>query len=219
MGLNISKGNMYSFITHTWNVIKGKCYHDCLYCYMKKFKLYNTRFDEYELKTDLGKNNFIFVGSGCDMFADNISVDWILRILAHCRKFDNYYLFQSKNPKNFLKYETLLPDKTVLCTTIETDMYFKKIMGNSPFPEERAKAMSKLYRFHKYVTIEPIMDFNLTNLVELIKMCFPVMVNIGADSKGHGLPEPSKEDIFKLIVELKKFTIIHKKNNLKRVLV
>lgn len=30
MGLNISKGNMYEFVTHTWNIIKGKCYHDFL---------------------------------------------------------------------------------------------------------------------------------------------------------------------------------------------
>ena len=27
---------MYEFVTHTWNPIKGKCYHDCSYCYMKK---------------------------------------------------------------------------------------------------------------------------------------------------------------------------------------
>lgn len=38
MVLNEQKGNMYNFITHTWNPIKGKCWHDCSYCYMKKFK-------------------------------------------------------------------------------------------------------------------------------------------------------------------------------------
>ena len=31
-----SKGNMYEFVTHTWNPIKGKCSHGCTYCYMKK---------------------------------------------------------------------------------------------------------------------------------------------------------------------------------------
>lgn len=75
MGLNTSKGNMYEFITHTWNTIKGECYHDCSYCYMKRFgKLNKVRFDAKELKTDLGTGNFIFVGSSCDMFAENISV-------------------------------------------------------------------------------------------------------------------------------------------------
>ena len=35
--LRESKGNMYDFITHTWNPIKGKCLHNCSYCYMKRF--------------------------------------------------------------------------------------------------------------------------------------------------------------------------------------
>ena len=30
--LNRQKGNMYPWITHTWNPIKGKCPHDCTYC-------------------------------------------------------------------------------------------------------------------------------------------------------------------------------------------
>jgi len=44
MGLNISKGNMYGFMTHTFNIIKGRCSHDCVYCYMKQFKLIYFRF-------------------------------------------------------------------------------------------------------------------------------------------------------------------------------
>ena len=37
MALTKSRGNMYPFVTHTWNAIKGICFHDCPYCYMKKF--------------------------------------------------------------------------------------------------------------------------------------------------------------------------------------
>ena len=44
--LNKQKGNMYGFVTHTWNVIKGKCPHDCEYCYMKIFPLGELHFDE-----------------------------------------------------------------------------------------------------------------------------------------------------------------------------
>ena len=36
MGLNLSKGDMYKFVNYTWNPIKGKCLHDCSYCYMKQ---------------------------------------------------------------------------------------------------------------------------------------------------------------------------------------
>jgi len=32
MALRESKGNMYRFVTHTWNPIKGRCPHDCSYC-------------------------------------------------------------------------------------------------------------------------------------------------------------------------------------------
>ena len=70
MGLNKSRGNMYSWVSHTWNTVKGQCYHDCSYCYMKTWgKLPKVRFDEKELKTDLGKGNIIFVGNTNDMFA------------------------------------------------------------------------------------------------------------------------------------------------------
>ena len=40
---------MYPWVTHTWNVIKGKCPHDCSYCYMKRFPQGELRFDEKEL--------------------------------------------------------------------------------------------------------------------------------------------------------------------------
>jgi DNA repair photolyase len=36
MPLNRAKGNMFDFISHTWNPIKGACFHDCEYCYMKR---------------------------------------------------------------------------------------------------------------------------------------------------------------------------------------
>ncbi|HEA67556.1 MAG TPA: hypothetical protein ENI07_12145, partial [Desulfobacterales bacterium] len=64
---------MYGFVTHTLNTVKGKCPHDCSYCYMKRWGPQpELHFDESELKTDLykyGENQFIFVGSSCDMWA------------------------------------------------------------------------------------------------------------------------------------------------------
>ena len=52
MPLNKSIGNMYNFITHTWNTIKGECPHGCSYCYMKRWgKQPPLHFDEKELDT------------------------------------------------------------------------------------------------------------------------------------------------------------------------
>ena len=218
MGLNKSKGNMYKFVTHTWNTIKGECYHDCSYCFMKRWgKLNPVRFDEKELKTDLGENNFIFVGSSNDMFAENIPNDWIMNTLTKCNWYDNKYLFQSKNPARIDKYINDINREFYVCTTIETNRYYPEFMGNSPNPIVRSLGMEILRTQQKYVTIEPIMDFDLKPLIEIIKRCNPIQVNIGADSGNNNLPEPSWEKILQLKEELSKFTIIANKRNLGRL--
>ena len=218
MGLNKSKGNMYDFVTHTWNTIKGACYHDCSYCYMKRWgKLNPVRFDNKELKTDLGENNFIFVGSSNDMFAENIPNDWILNTLTKCNWYDNKYLFQTKNPAKFDNYIGDINRPFYICTTIETNRHYPEYMGNSPTPIVRSLGMEILRTKQKYVTIEPIMDFDLKPMVELIKRCEPIQVNIGADSGNNNLPEPSWKKIEQLKEELSKFTVIANKRNLKRL--
>lgn len=215
MGLNIAKGQMYPWISHTYNTIKGKCPHDCGFCYMKRWgKLSDTHFDRKELKTNLGEGNFIFVGSSCDMFADGIPAEWIFDTLDKCMGADNKYLFQSKNPRNIAPF--LLPDSTVVCTTIESNRIY--IDCHAPSPDDRARGMEMLSAFPRYVTIEPIMDFDLVPLVELIRRCEPEQVNIGADSGNNHLPEPSKDKVLALIDELSKFTTIARKNNLGRLI-
>jgi len=63
MPLRKQAGNMYDWVTHTWNPV-GKCRHNCSYCYMKRFPLGELRFDEREMNTNLGSGNVIFVGKG-----------------------------------------------------------------------------------------------------------------------------------------------------------
>ena len=135
MPLNKSTGNMYDFITHTWNTIKGECPHGCSYCYMKRWgKQPLLHFDEKELKTDLGKNNFIFVGSSCDMFADGIRHEWIARTLDYCKKFsENEYLVQTKNPARLPRfiynYSTdFFKTHFFICTTLETNIFYNTII-------------------------------------------------------------------------------------------
>ena len=220
--LNKSKGNMYEFINATWNSIKGACLHDCAYCYMKRWgKLNPVRLDEKELKCNLGSDNFIFVGSSCDIFAADIPAEWIEKTLEHCRKFDNRYLFQSKNPSRMMESLNAgnMPDNAVFCTTIETNRFYPEIMRNSPPIKERVDAMRELSnRADVYVTIEPILDFDLSDMVELLKQCNAKQINIGADSGGNKLPEPIKEKLLQLIEAIKSFSVIDKKRNLARML-
>ena len=222
MALNKSNGNMYTWVTHTWNTVKGECPHGCTYCYMKRFGQQKpVRFDESELKTDLGSGNFIFVGSSCDLFAKGIPDEWINRTLKHMEQFDNKYLIQSKNPDRILDYIhcNVISDKTVVCTTIESDSFYPEIMRDSPDPMQRSFAMEDISQVVKtFVTIEPVLDFHLEHLVKMIKRCNPTQVNIGADSGNNNLPEPSKEKLLALIDELKKFTVIDQKRNLNRIL-
>ena len=217
MKLNPPTGNMYDFVTHTGNAIKGKCPHDCSYCYMKQWKNQkDVRLDESELKGPMPEGNFIFIGSSCDMFAENIPGEWIREVLNYCCNFNNNYLFQSKNPERFFDFG--YPELTVFCTTIETNRWYGKVMQDSPHPENRAMSMSKISGFKNYLTIEPIMDFDLDDFVSMIQACNPDQVNIGADSGGNKLPEPSRAKIMALIEALEGFTTIHRKTNLKRLL-
>lgn len=225
MGLNKSKGNMYSFVTHTWNTIKGKCPHNCSYCYMKRWgEQKPVRLDGKELKTNLGEGNFIFVGSSCDMFAFGICSQWISKTLCVMDKYpDNKYLFQTKNPETmrFLSSRGGVDrnrcwDNVTACTTIETNRHYKQ-MGYTRTTRDRAWAMSQI-SLPKFVTVEPVMDFDPKEMVELLKLTGATQINIGCDSGGNNLPEPSKEKVENLIYEVGKFTKIHNKRNLGRLL-
>ena len=216
--LNAQKGNMYDFVTHTWNPIKGKCSHACSYCYMRQERLKPLRLEEKELKDDLGKGNFIFVGSSTDMFAEDVPEGWILQVLKKCGEHDNSYLFQTKNPKRFHEFFKFFPERSTFGTTIETNRsgHISKY-SKAPSVEERALGMKGLKSKERMLTIEPIMDFDIYELMDLIRCICPKWVNIGADSKRHGLPEPDLEKIFTLKEKLAEFTEVKQKKNLSRL--
>jgi len=220
------KGNMYEF-AKPWNPLGGECRHKCGYCSSLSFLRYPAFVEKYsgrpkliekELK-NLGSGETIFVVAQNDLFEENIINGIIRDILSHCNKYpSNKYFFQTKNPERLCKFIDLLPEDSIICTTIETNRWYPEYMGNTPTPQERAKWMSRINGFEKHITIEPIMDFDLEKMVNLIKRCNPSQINIGNDSKNHHLPEPSKEKALQLIAKLEKITVVHQKSNLKRIL-
>ena len=220
MSLVKARGNMYPFVSHTWNPIKGRCLHNCPYCYVKssRAKRYyqgDPYLSEKELKVNLGENNYIFVGSMTDMWGDWIPSAWITHILEHCQKYPkNKYLFQSKNPFRFLEDAVTFEINAVWGTTIESD---KQVDIN--VVHNRAWCLASMPSFYqRMVSIEPIMDFNVNSFVSMLKWIKPSFIVIGADSKGHNLPEPPAEKIRQLITELEKFTEVICKKNLGRLL-
>jgi DNA repair photolyase len=220
MPLNKSKGNMYEFISHTWNPVRGKCPYQCSYCFVSRWgEQKSLHLDEKELRTKLGTGNYIFICSGCDLFHPDVPGEWIAKVIIYSR--DQYpynnYLWHTKNPARFLTIPVWqFPPSSTFCTTIETNRIYKDI-SKAPPPLERSLALEK-FKSKKMVTIEPIMDFDLIPFVELLRRCTPFQVNIGADSGNNGLPEPSPEKIQELITVLSRYTEVYKKPNLKRIL-
>ena len=211
--------NMYTFVDERWNPVRGKCMFDCSYCYTKQWnRTYPLRLDEKVLKKDLGRGKYIFICSGCDLFAPDVPIEWIYRVLEHTRKYpENRYLWHTKNP---LRLSSIIKPEAndIACVTIETNRYIPSTISNAPMPIIRMEYLRDLWEGKRMITVEPIMDFDLDLFPGMILEARPMQVNIGADSRKCGLPEPPKEKIIALISELEKFTTVYKKSNLGRVL-
>jgi len=160
------------------------------------------------------------------MFGEWVSAKWIRAVLTYCHRFPhNIYLFQTKNPGRFKEFLNYFPIHTIFGTTYETNRpndNCAKLMGGefkAPQPFMRAKAMLNLgSQYDKMISIEPIMDFDVEVMSEWIIAINPKFVSIGADSKGHNLPEPSGVKVRKLISALEMQGIeVKLKSNLERL--
>ena len=178
------------------------------------------RVEDAEFKTDLGSDNFIFVGSSVDAWAVNVPDEWILRILDYCDGFDNRYLFQSKNPARFLEFtEHPVFNKSVFCTTVETNRWYPEVMNNSPRPQERVMAMARMKElgFTTFETAEPLMDFDLEPMVDLLLTCAPSQINIGKNTNWKvQIPEPDAAKVRELVDALRGQSTVVVKSNAKR---
>ena len=222
LALNKRTGNMYELVTHTWNPIKGICYHQCKYCYMRH--LLRETFQrppvlvEGEFSRNLNEAKVLFVGSSIDMFAKDIPDEWIMRVLDHCANFNEdkpegghiVFLLQSKDPARIIKFaHHPIMAHAVVATTLETNRYDSNIMGNSPKIIGRASAMEQIADMGIYtmVTAEPLMDFDLDEFLDIIRCCNPQRVSIGKNTaKDYRVPEPDPKKVQDLVTSLRTFT-------------
>lgn len=217
MPLKKSTGNMYEWITHTWNPVKGECSFDCSYCYVKRWKTQPLiHLDESELRADLGNGNSIFVCSGCDLFGPYVPAEWIGKVRAHTLEHpSNKYLWHTKNPRRLVELiEPGLFD--IACVTIESNRGYPSIT-RAPLPAERTTYLSR-FEGQRMITVEPILCFDPDVFSDMILESDPMQVNIGADSGRNNLPEPSRIDIETLIELLAPYTKVVLKKNLRRIL-
>ncbi|MBA7681544.1 hypothetical protein ES703_89884 [subsurface metagenome] len=183
MALNKSVGQMYPWCDYTWNPIKGKCNHECIYCYYQsnprfKDKIGPLHLDEKSLRDDLSKAKTIFVGSSTDMWHFDVPLSQLEHVLDKCWRYPEVtFLFQSKNPARF-QYMGW-PPKTIIGTTLETNRYTENF-SKAPNPIERASFLHKVDYLStsgcaKMISIEPIMDFDLDEFLYQIGWIKPIL--------------------------------------------
>lgn len=207
--------DMYEEVTHpNVNPLAGKCPIGCSYCYVQtKLMFYpgikakysgNVRIDDKILCKKI-KGGTRFLCSCIDLFAEEIPDETIIQVLEWAAKQPTEWIMQSKNPKRMMamwddygkywKQKNASPSTWILGTTIETNRHYPKIMPRS-HPHDRI--IGRL----DFITIEPIMDFDHDEFIDIITTMMPRWVWIGADTSKSNLPEPDAAKIERLITDI-----------------
>ena len=220
---------MFNIVTRTWNPVVG-CSHLCTFCWCRRFaetrlrhipyykdftnpKLVPKRFNEV-----FKPGEFVFVVDMGDLFCEVVPSKWIEMVINHVKKFsETTFLFLTKNPRRYLEFINDFPSNAVLGVTIETNRddlvkYFTK----APLPSWRFEAMIsvKVVRpeLRRFLSIEPIFDFDLDIFTKWVIELEPWLIYIGYDNYNNHLPEPHLDKVRKFIEILKDhgFTVLEK---------
>jgi protein gp37 len=143
--------------------------------------------DSFNWRTDKA----IFVENCSDLFAEGVLGGWISEVLYHCNKYpQNTYVFQTKNPARVRTYLIEFPPRYLIGTTAESNRMYS---GNAPRPSARLRDLEKIGcdPSKKFITIEPILKFDFSFFYDFLLATGVKKIYVGADSKGHGLPEPT----------------------------
>ena len=232
MPIKKQHGNMYEWVTKMHSFLGGECPHGCKYCYVGtgvsgRPPRYTgvTNLVEAEFKHGYGfpTPQVIFIEHMQDLFAEGVPDAFILRVLAHCKRWPkNTYVFQTKNPLRYQDFLSEFPVNCILGTTIESDIWYPEAMGKAPLPYARYIGMTKVPKqFKRFLTIEPVMRFSLEQFSKWIAEIKPDFINLGANSKelvGLTLVEPTVEEVMALVAELHtKGVELREKGNLERL--
>jgi protein gp37 len=157
--------------------------------------------------------NLFLVAMG-DLFCEWSQEDWIVSILNWCHncKHEQNFLFLTKNPRRYLeifdKYPELIDSRFVFGTSIETteDSQMKQYLAPSaPPPTSRFQAFHdfriKYPNARRFLSLEPVMNFDLHVMAMWITNLKPETVYIGVDNY-HFIPRnqwPSVDKMENLI--------------------
>ena len=204
---------MFKSITRTWNPYVG-CLFECYSggCWARQLALnklnhlprYSDGFKPKlvisELKKSFKPDEFVAVSLMGDIsFATR---EEILRILGRINQFPlTKFLIQSKNPKRYWEWGVTFPPNVYLGTTIETNRDYG--LTKAPPPTDRYIYLTGYSHTPKFLSIEPIMDFDLEALTRWTNRLHPYIIEVGADNYRNNLPEPKWEKVMELLKGLK----------------
>lgn len=193
----------------TWSVFTGCCF-SCAYCWAKRMaetrlakspkyaRGFEPTFHPKELARKFRPGEFVFISSMGDIsFIAPADFQSILTVIANSP--ETTFLLQTKNPRCFVTSEKSFPN-IIVGTTIETNRDTSQI-SEAPLPKDRYHSLCLIPARH-FLSIEPIMDFDLDGLLRWIEDINPEIIEIGADNYKNNLPEPSWDKVENLLDEL-----------------
>ena len=217
---------MFVDVTKTWNPISG-CLHYCRYCWARRLvetKLKSTRkyregfkpkFHRHELKRRFKPGDYVFVVDMGDMWGDFIPEEWIRAVLARVSMFpQTTFLMLTKNPERYFDFLDVMPRNVVLGATVETnrdDIYQAFHISRAPPPSRRMHAMEKLDWDRKFVSMEPVLEFDVDVVLNWLGKVQPEVLYVGYDNYGYRLPEPRLSKVLEFVSKARMITTVKTK--------
>lgn len=158
---------------------------------LKDSPRYAGGFEPHLVEEEMGKKfrpgAFIFVAYMGDLsFAP---VELVREILENIKKQPEVkFLFCTKDPQVYHSWELEYPDNLYLGATIESNFSYN--LSKAPAPLQRCMAMMGLQHCHKFISIEPLVNFHLATMVNWMREIRPEIIEVGPDNYHNNLPEP-----------------------------
>ena len=219
------KGKMFTYNgkrMKSWNLFTG-CNFNCSYCWARQLAktrlkasypngfIPTTHPDRFNRQFQ--PDDFVFpISMGDIAFAPSVVVDCIL-LTAKKHPATNFLLC-TKDPSIFHKVVFHQPN-IYLGATIETNRHYN--LSKAPIPYVRASAMRDISHPHKFIAIEPIMDFDI-EFISWLARIQPSIIEVGADNYHNNLPEPNADKVNALLDFLKDICpVVVEKQGLERL--
>jgi len=207
-------------VMRTWNCFVG-CLYDCTYCNARKTALtrlknsprYRNGFSPHLVQEEMGKKfppgEFVFIAYMGDI--SFVNSHFLAKILNKVSaQPDVNFLFCTKNPMKYRLWPANLPANLYLGATIESTENYG--LSRAPSPADRYLAMCYLEHPKKFISIEPVCDFDLDTMLSWMAQINPEIIEVGADNYHNNLPEPPWGKVERLLNHLKSIcpTVVEK---------